>query len=169
MTKHHDSTTPGPWQDVMRTMHIVWRQMRRQLRGADLTPPQLRLLETIDEAGAEGMRLGDISKKLMVTGGNITGIVDRLEDIGYVSRHEDSADRRVIRAVITPAGKQLIDSFCPRRDALLHKVVSCLSPQEQELLSNLMQRLAASAEAMEDDEAEEDDGGCENPSCKERG
>jgi len=53
------------------------------------------------------MPLGELSKKMYLHPSTITGVVDRLEKRGYVLRHRDQEDRRVVKVQLTPKGKKL--------------------------------------------------------------
>jgi DNA-binding MarR family transcriptional regulator len=70
-----------------------------------ITGPQLWVLKTI--AGSRGLPLGELSKKMYLHPSTITGVVDRLEKKGYVTRERNSEDRRVINVRLTPAGDAL--------------------------------------------------------------
>ena len=70
-----------------------------------ITGPQLWVLKTIIQSGS--MPLGELSKKMYLHPSTITGVVDRLEKRGYVLRHRDQEDRRVVKVQLTPKGKKL--------------------------------------------------------------
>jgi DNA-binding MarR family transcriptional regulator len=77
-------------------------QVLRERKGGDLSLRQLTVLYLIRE---ETPTLGRIARQLMVTPAVVTGIVDRLERHGYVQRQPDPDDRRVVRLVLTDAGR----------------------------------------------------------------
>jgi DNA-binding MarR family transcriptional regulator len=74
----------------------VWTEM-------GLTTAQLRVLATVNEH--PGISSGDLSRKLGVTPPTITGLIDRLERMGLVSRSTDAEDRRLVRHELTEPGK----------------------------------------------------------------
>ena len=79
--------------------------------------PQFDVLAELARAPEQGFTFVEFSRLLLVTSGNLTGIIDRLEDEGLVKREPELADRRVTRMRLTPArapphGR---DSAAPRR------------------------------------------------------
>lgn len=71
-----------------------------------ITGPQLWVLKTVFQNG--GLPLGELSQKMYLHPSTITGVVDRLEKKGYVSRDRDQEDRRVVMVQLTPKGKRLV-------------------------------------------------------------
>jgi DNA-binding MarR family transcriptional regulator len=63
------------------------------------------------ERHPEGLKMTELSRRLMVTGGNITGITDQLEKEGFVARDTDPNDRRSISVRLTPEGRALFDKM----------------------------------------------------------
>lgn len=72
----------------------------------DLTTPQFGVLEALYHLGP--LSLGELADKLLVTGGNVTYVMDRLEEQGLVYRERSPEDRRVIQAKLTDAGRDKI-------------------------------------------------------------
>ena len=68
---------------------------------------------------AEGLRMNVLSRYLMVTGGNVTGLTDDLEHDGLVTREEDPSDRRSILLRLTPAGRQAFDAIAAAHESWL--------------------------------------------------
>lgn len=71
-----------------------------------ITGPQLWALKTISQNGK--LSLGELTKKMYLHPSTITGVVDRLEKKGYVSRGRGQGDRRVTNVQLTPQGKKLV-------------------------------------------------------------
>jgi DNA-binding MarR family transcriptional regulator len=71
-----------------------------------ITGPQLWVLKTVFKDG--GLPLGELSQKMYLHPSTITGVVNRLEKKGYVSRDRDQEDRRVVMVQLTPKGKRLV-------------------------------------------------------------
>ncbi len=106
---------------------------------AHLTTSQFGVLETLYHLGP--MCPGDLSTKLLKSGGNITLVIDNLEKQGLVQRKRDTADRRMITVSLTPAGQALISQLFPAHAAAIAAELSCLTPEEQETLGNLCRKL----------------------------
>lgn len=94
------------WLRMLATTKLVSQEIRRRLRAEfGATLPQFDLLAQLARE-PDGLRLGEISKRTMVTNGNITGLVERLEADGLVSRETPGDDRRVTVARLTDAGRR---------------------------------------------------------------
>lgn len=93
------------WLRLLSTTKLISQEIRRRLRAEfGATLPQFDLLAQLDRE-AEGLRLGELSRRTMVTNGNVTGLVERLEADGLVERETPDGDRRVTVARLTPRGK----------------------------------------------------------------
>ena len=91
----------------------VIRQKLRSEFGTTL--PRFDLMAQLDRE-SEGLSMGELSARMMVTGGNVTGIVDQLEGEGMVVREDHPSDRRAYRVRLTPAGRRQF-----RRMAAVHE------------------------------------------------
>jgi len=92
-----------------------------------------------------GLPLSQIAERLLVTGGNVTGIVDRLEREGYVYRQRDEHDRRRIYARLTPQGERICREVLPAYERTVEQVMSALSPEERRQLTHLLRKLSREA------------------------
>lgn len=137
------------WRSFIRARAEVGRVVHRKLREHGLTGAQLAILRTLAESGCEGVKLNEISQRLHVTSGNVTGLVDRLEEAGYLARLAHPEDRRVTLAVLTPAGQELFGEIYPSHVARIRQVLSALTAQEQTVLADLLGRIADQAAAMD--------------------
>jgi DNA-binding MarR family transcriptional regulator len=93
------------WLRMLSTVTLVSQEVRRRLREQfDITLPQFDMLAQLDREPG-GLRLGELSKRMMVTNGNITGVIDRLEADGLLRREISAEDRRVTYARLTAVGR----------------------------------------------------------------
>src|SRR3546814_5139736 len=76
----------------------------------------------------DGLRLGELSKRTMVTNGNVTGLVERLEADGLVKRVTPDRDRRVTVAQLTPAGIDLFTVMAAAHEGWLRDIMSDVDP-----------------------------------------
>jgi MarR family 2-MHQ and catechol resistance regulon transcriptional repressor len=104
-----------------------------------LTPPQFGILEALYHLGP--LTLGELADKLLVTGGNVTYVMDRLEEQGLVTRERSASDRRVVRAHLTQAGRDVIRDVFPGHAEFIRELVSTLPAQQQGELRELLKRL----------------------------
>lgn len=137
------------WFCFIRARAETRRVVNRELRARGLTGAQFAILRVLADSGEEGVKLNEISQRLCVTGGNITGLVDRLEEAGLLARFPLPTDRRVTLARLTPTGRALVEEVTPRHAARVRQVMSALTAQEQKLLADLLDRLADRAMGME--------------------
>jgi MarR family 2-MHQ and catechol resistance regulon transcriptional repressor len=104
-----------------------------------LTPSQFSVLECLHHLGP--LCPGEISAKLLKSGGNITLVIDNLEKQGLVQRQRDTEDRRMIIVSLTQAGHDLISQVLPGHVAVITAEMGCLTPEEQKTLGSLCQKL----------------------------
>ncbi|MBI1881639.1 MAG: MarR family transcriptional regulator [Chloroflexi bacterium] len=106
---------------------------------ANLTHSQFGVLESLYHLGP--MCPGELSTKLLKSGGNMTLVIDNLEKQGLVQRERDSEDRRMIIVSLTPAGHELISEIFPNHVAAIVEELSYLTPEEQKTLGDLCRKL----------------------------
>jgi len=110
-----------------------------RIRAAGLTPAQFGVVECLGHLGP--MIIGDLTKKHLVSGGNMTVIVDNLEKTGIVRRSINKKDKRAFYVQLTPKGKRLFQmTFIPHADYIV-KLASVLTEAEQIQLGNLLKKL----------------------------
>ena len=128
------------WVRLAMTFNVLYQEIKRELNKEHLTIPQLEIISCLDRT--KGLSLSEIADRLLVTGGNVTGIIDRMERDGFVHRVRDKIDRRVVRAVLTEKGFELYKSFLPRYKEIMHKINSGLTEEERRQLQHLLKKLA---------------------------
>jgi len=129
------------WWFLARAYHSVALVLNRFFDERGITGAQYGVLRCVADAGDEGLMLSDLSKRLMVTCGNITGVVDRLEQAGYLRRERSPEDRRVIRARLTPEGHALFQQIRPDYHERVRRLMEGLAPEEQQALGDSCERL----------------------------
>lgn len=97
------------WLRMLTTTNLVQAELRKRLRSEfDTTLPRFDMMAQL-ERHPDGLKMTELSRRLMVTGGNVTGITDQLENEGFVVRSADPNDRRSISVKLTPAGRAQFD------------------------------------------------------------
>ena len=92
------------WLRLLRASRGIESELRERLRVAyDMTLPQFDVLAALARH-AEGVTMTELSRYLMVSNGNVTGIVDRLVDNGWIERRATPGDRRATLVCLTPKG-----------------------------------------------------------------
>lgn len=128
------------WVRFNMAFQLIYQEIQKTLKKEHLTLPQLDILVCLGRT--EGLTLGKIGERLMVTGGNITGVMDRLEKSGYVYRDRDKDDRRIVRAKLTPQGVSLHKEILPVFQKKWNDIVNILGTAEQRHLSLLLKKLS---------------------------
>jgi MarR family 2-MHQ and catechol resistance regulon transcriptional repressor len=141
---------PKDWPDGQRTALGLWVALARcystygkaiaaKVQEYDLTVPQFGTLEALYHLGP--LSLGELADKLLVTGGNVTYVMDRLESRGLVSRYRSSDDRRVVQARLTPEGRDLVAAVFPGHAEYVEHLCRHLEVDEQQELRRLLKQL----------------------------
>ena len=119
---------------------LVNNEVRRRLReqfGMSLS--RFDLLAQLDGA-TQGMRMGELSKRLMVTTGNITGLVDELAEEGLVERLADPHNRRASLARMTAKGRKAFDAAARANETWIEELFSGLSAAEKAAMFDTLGR-----------------------------
>lgn len=130
------------WIALARCYTTFSRAVAQKVSEYGLTAAQFGILEAIHHLGP--LSLGELADKLLVTGGNVTYIMDRLEEQGLVRRVRSGADRRVVVAALTPEGRGIIEDVFPGHAAYIRDLAGVLEPGEQEELRRLLKKLGTS-------------------------
>ena len=134
------------WVVLARAAAAVGGQVDTNIAKNDLTTAEFGILEVLLHKGP--LLLGEIQRKILVTSGGITYLVDRLAEKGLVKREECPNDRRARYAVLTPAGDALIRRLFPEHARRVAQVVSGLTMREQAEAIKLLRQLGLSASAL---------------------
>lgn len=132
---------------LLRATRSVTARVEPLLARQNLTLTQLGVLEAILHKGRLTHR--ELGRKVLTSAGNMTDVVDKLEQRGLVRRERDAADRRLVRVELTPTGRALIQSLFPRHAADIAAAMAGLTTDELELLGDLLRRLGTTATAPE--------------------
>jgi DNA-binding MarR family transcriptional regulator len=122
--------------------NLLMREARQTIAQRwRLTLPQFDVLAELARADAGGFTFVELSRLLLVTSGNLTGIVDRLEEQRLVERRPDAKDRRVIRVALTDKGRRVTDEVLPAHAADIDDILSFMPRAALTQLSDLLGRL----------------------------
>lgn len=134
------------WLRLLTSTHIIESEIRSQLRESfDTTLPRFDVMAQLYRYG-EGLRMGEISKLLMVTGGNITGIIDQLTHENLVKRVVDPNDRRAFIVKLTQKGVRHFEQMATVHHTWVESLLDGLTPDEQADLHDLLKKLRHSLE-----------------------
>jgi MarR family transcriptional regulator, 2-MHQ and catechol-resistance regulon repressor len=127
---------------LTRAVSSVEARLGPELARAGLTSTQLGVLEALLHLGPLGQRV--LGGKLLMSGGNITTVVDNLEARGLVRRERRDDDRRHVTVHLSPEGRRLIAKVFPNHVRAIVDAFSVLTPSEQETLGRLAKKLGLS-------------------------
>jgi len=109
------------------------------VRQYDLTPAQFDVIATL--GNTQGLSMGDIGDKTLITKGTLTGVVDRLEKKGLVTRETPPENRRSVIVSLTTEGDELFRQVFPAHIADIHQHLEAVDTSEMELMQVLLKRL----------------------------
>ena len=133
------------WLRLLTCTTLIETEVRRRLRDHfNITLPRFDLLAQLDRA-PNGMTLGELSQRMMVSNGNITGLVDRLCDQGLIHRRPSPKDRRVQIVSLTAAGQKFFRGMARINADWVGEMFAGLSPKDVEALMPLLAKTKASA------------------------
>ncbi|MDT9598334.1 MarR family winged helix-turn-helix transcriptional regulator [Sphingosinicella rhizophila] len=133
------------WLRLLTCTSLVEAEIRTRLRESfDVTLPRFDLMAQLDRA-PEGMTLSDLSKRMMVTNGNVTGLVARLVGSGYLERWTSASDRRVQYIRLTPAGRAEFRKMASRHERWIEDMFAGLRKEEIRSVLKLLGKVKESA------------------------
>ena len=133
------------WLRLLTCTQLIERQVRSRLRGQfDTTLPRFDLMAQL-ERHPEGLKMNELSRRLMVTGGNVTAIVDQLEKEGLVERLDEPADRRAFRTRLTRSGQKAFAEMARAHEEWVVELLAGLSRRDQDELLRLLARVKENA------------------------
>ena len=126
------------WLRMLTCTQLIERDLRSHLREQfDTTLPRFDLMAQL-ERKPEGLRMSELSKRMMVTGGNVTGVTDQLEKEGLVERVTDEGDRRAFRVQLTAKGRQEFHAMAQAHEEWVVAALGGLTSQEIHTLHQLL-------------------------------
>ncbi|MGO8996858.1 MAG: MarR family winged helix-turn-helix transcriptional regulator [Polyangiaceae bacterium] len=132
------------WVRLLESHNMMLGEIRRRLSDAT-TMARFDLLANLERE--DGQTLAALSRRMLVTAGNLTGLVDRAERDRVVQRRADPSDRRVSRVFLTPKGRQLITQILPRHADHVGELLAALDASERRELRRLLGKLRDSLAA----------------------
>ena len=129
------------WLRLLTCSQLIEREVRARLQGRfDTTLPRFDLMSQLWRY-PDGLKMNELSRHLMVTGGNVTGIVDPLEKDGMVERTPEPADRRAYRVRLTRAGRKAFAEMARAHEGWILELLGGLTRKEQAETYRLLARM----------------------------
>jgi DNA-binding MarR family transcriptional regulator len=133
------------WLRLLTCTTLIEGEVRSRLRDAfDVTLPRFDLLAQLDKA-PNGMTLGELSQRMMVSNGNVTGLAERLVAQGLLERRTSPNDRRAQLVNLTAEGRRAFRTMARTHEDWIAQIFAGLSADEVEQLMRLLAKTKASA------------------------
>jgi DNA-binding MarR family transcriptional regulator len=120
---------------------VVTQRINHRLRGTGVTMTQLNALRILRGAKPDALPCGEIADRMMHPVPDITRLVDRLEKRGWVERHRDTVDRRVVRIKIIQGGLRMLQRLDGAVEEMNRELMGHLSRNERSTLVKLLGRV----------------------------
>ncbi|WP_155971396.1 MarR family winged helix-turn-helix transcriptional regulator [Paenibacillus sp. Soil522] len=137
--------------ELMRRLDESFRQVRKQINAEwntynvhGLGMTHGRMLIILAESGAQ--KASALAEQLLITSGGVTGIADRLIELGYVKRERGELDRRVVMLDITDEGLKIVNLIETIRSKMMHKLFDGMSEADMELGLKLFEQMSRNME-----------------------
>jgi DNA-binding MarR family transcriptional regulator len=129
------------WLRLLTCTNLIEGQVRSRLRAQfNITLPRFDLMAQL-ERHPEGLKMGVLSKRMMVTGGNVTGITDQLVEENLVMREDNPGDRRAYIVKLTPAGRKVFKQMAESHEKWVLELFAGLSERDVGALYKLLAQL----------------------------
>jgi len=136
---HHESLRL--WLRMLACTNLVEAHIRGKLRVKfQTTLPRFDLMSQL-ERHPEGLKMGELSRRMMVTGGNVTGITDQLVAEGLVVREDNPKDRRAYIVRLTKEGRRVFREWADEHEDWVIRLFEGLSEKEKKQLYELLAQL----------------------------
>ena len=146
-SEHHQSLKL--WLRMLSCTVRIENEIRSRLRATfGITLPRFDLMAQL-ERHPDGLRMGELSRRMMVTGGNVTGITDQLERERLVVRVPDPADRRAYSVKLTEAGHRAFAGMAAVHEGWIEELLQDISPDDKGQLIGLLSQMKRHLDGIE--------------------
>ncbi|HLQ84363.1 MAG TPA: MarR family transcriptional regulator [Pseudogracilibacillus sp.] len=130
----------------MKSSQTVEKLIKQDFLKKEINLNEYAVMELLYHRGDQPIQ--SIGRRVLLGGGSITYVIDKLEDKGFLYRKPSEKDRRVMYACITEAGKKYMDKRVVEQEALIYKVFDELNEAEVEYAIDLFKRIGIHAESL---------------------
>ncbi len=135
------------WLRLLSSTNFIEYELQQRLREKfGISLARFDFLAQLYRAGDDDLTMTDLSQRLMVTGGNITGLTDRLTKEGYVQRRPDADDRRVQRIRLTDQGRAFFEEVAEIHGQWVSEIFAHVETAGTEGLMGMLGQIKSSAE-----------------------
>lgn len=142
---HHDSLRL--WLRLLSCTTLIENQVSSRLRATfDTTLPRFDVMAQLVRF-PDGLLMSELSQRLMVSNGNITGLIDNLERDGLVERVLLPADRRARKVRLTAQGRTTFAEMARVHESWINDLLGCLSNEERQVFATLLGKIKQNVHA----------------------
>ncbi len=135
------------WLRLLRLTRTVEARLREHLRRShDTTLPRFDVMAALYRR-REALSMSELSRLLLVSNGNATAVVDRLEADGLARRTQSEADRRTVHVALTAEGVTAFEAMAASHEAMLDDLLGGLTPEDMDALRDILRRALPKEEA----------------------
>ncbi len=127
------------WVKLARAYSTFEKKSNIGIKEFGLTQPQFAVIEVLGHLGP--LKVGEICNKMLVSGGNMTLVLDNTEKLGYIERVPSKEDRRAIDVQLTEKGKEFFEEVFKIHAEKISRLMGVLSAEEQKTLGDLLKKL----------------------------
>ena len=131
------------WLRVALVYQQEFRILAERLSGVGLSVAQFDILACLVRAEPTQLKQSELAERLLVTKGNVSGMLGRMTENGTVQRFDDPKDRRTKRIAITEVGRQLHGQGLRIQEALVDEMFEGIEPEEMRLLGSITEKISA--------------------------
>lgn len=147
--EHHQSLKL--WLRMLSCTVRIENEIRSRLRASfGITLPRFDLMAQL-ERHPEGLRMGELSRRMMVTGGNVTGITDQLEREGLVARVPDQKDRRAFVVRLTDEGRSAFAAMAAVHEGWIEALLAGMPAEDKARLIDLLAQMKQQVDSRVDE------------------
>ncbi|MGY4689973.1 MarR family winged helix-turn-helix transcriptional regulator [Salibacterium sp. K-3] len=129
---------------LSKAYHSLEKSLAQDMKDHGLNPNAFAVLELLYHKGRQPIQ--HIGKRILITSGSMTYVIDKLEKQELLTRERCPNDRRVIYAVITEKGTDLMDEIFPKHAARIQELFSILTEGEKQQLIPMLKKLGTAAD-----------------------
>jgi MarR family 2-MHQ and catechol resistance regulon transcriptional repressor len=133
------------WIKLARAYSVFQHKADDDIRSQGLTTPQFGVIEALGHLGP--LRVGVLCDKMLISGGNMTLVLDNLEKRGLIKRDFSKDDRRAIVVQLTETGTRVFNEAFPSHAEKIGELFSVLTQDEQKQLGTLLKKLGLALSA----------------------
>ncbi|MCA9766562.1 MAG: MarR family transcriptional regulator [Carnobacterium sp.] len=130
----------------IKSSQSIQKLIKQDFLKKDINLNEYAIMELLYHRGDQPIQ--SIGKRILMGGGSITYVIDKLEKKGFLSRKPSTEDRRKIYACITKKGKQYMDQRVTEHEALIHTIFEEWDDDEVEEAIDLLKRMGMHAEKL---------------------